>query len=152
MQVISINNQYATGFRRLIAFFIDHIALSTILSALLWSTFDWPFGFNDYDFIYNWQRWNFSLLGHNFLKELIIIIYYALMESSKYQATLGKIVMGIKVVNNNGQRLDFAKAALRNISKILSGLILGLGYVMIIFDDRKQGLHDKLAGTLVVKQ
>ncbi len=152
MQVISTNNQYASGFRRLIAFIIDHVALSSILSVLLWRTFDWPFGYDGYDIFDNWGHWSFNIISHNFIKEAIIIIYYALMESSKYQATFGKIVMGIKVVNNTGQRLDFAKAALRNISKILSGLILGLGYVMIVFDDRKQGLHDKLADTFVVKQ
>lgn len=74
------------------------------------------------------------------------------MESSKYQATVGKIVMGIKVVNKNGQGLDFSKAMLRNLSKILSAIIMGIGYIMIIFDDRKQGLHDKIADTFVVKQ
>ena len=73
------------------------------------------------------------------------------MESSKYQATLGKMAMGIKVVNYNGQRLDFTKALLRNLSKFLSAFILGIGYIMIIFDDRKQGLHDKIADTFVVK-
>lgn len=73
------------------------------------------------------------------------------MESSRYQGTLGKIVMGIKVVDHNNQRLEFPRALLRNLSKILSGFLLGLGYIMIIFDDRKQGLHDKIADTFVVK-
>jgi len=152
MQVISYNNQYASGFRRLIAFIIDHMAVGAVLSALTWQFFDWPWGWGDYDYPFAWHNWNFHIVSHNFLKETLIIIYYALMESSKYQATLGKIVMGIKVVNNNGQRLDFSKALLRNISKILSALIIGIGYIMIIFDDRKQGLHDKIADTFVVKQ
>jgi uncharacterized RDD family membrane protein YckC len=60
--------------------------------------------------------------------------------------------MGIKVVNKNNQPLDFSKALLRNLSKLLSAFILGIGYIMIIFDDRKQGLHDKIADTFVVKQ
>ena len=154
MQVISYNNQYASGFKRLIAFFIDHIAVGAVLSVLAWPLLGWPLDFGDYNFPFDWNDWhlNFSLLSHKFLKETFIIIYYALMESSKYQATLGKIVMGIKVVNKDGQRLDFSKALLRNLSKILSALIMGIGYIMIIFDDRKQGLHDKIADTFVVKQ
>ena len=153
MQVISVNNQYSSGMRRLVAFFIDHLLLSTILGALLWQIWDWPLGIDDYNFPYHWHNlnWTFTFWGHNFLKEIFIIIYYALMESSKYQATVGKIVMGIKVVNKQGQGLDFSKALLRNLSKILSAFILGIGYIMIIFDDRKQGLHDKIADTFVVK-
>ena len=150
MQVISVNNQYSSGMRRLGAFIIDHMLIGAVLSAVAWQIFDWPFGFDDYT--WQWDRWNLGIASHNFLKETIIIIYYALMESSKYQATLGKIVLGIKVVNKNGQGLDFSKALLRNLSKLLSAFILGIGYIMIIFDDLKQGLHDKIADTFVVKQ
>ncbi len=154
MQVISINNQYSSGMRRLGAFFIDHLVIKVVLGAFFWQIFDWPFDYDWFNYPFEWNDWNFNfrLMSHNFLKEVIIIIYYALMESSKYQATLGKIVMGIKVVNKDGQRLDLPKALLRNLSKILSALILGIGYIMIIFDDRKQGLHDKIADTFVVKQ
>ena len=88
---------------------------------------------------------------HNLLREGVLIIYYSLMESSKYQGTLGKIIMGIRVTGLNQERITLGKAILRNLSKILSGLIFGIGYIMIIFDTRKQGLHDKIADTLVVK-
>lgn len=154
MQVISVNNNYSSAMRRLAAFFLDHIIVGAVLSALAWQLWDWPSGFDGFNFPFMWHdwNWNFSILSHNLLKETLIIIYYALMESSKYQATLGKIVMGIKVVNKDGRGLDFSKALLRNLSKILSGLIIGIGYIMIIFDDRKQGLHDKIADTFVVKQ
>lgn len=154
MQVISYNNRYSSGFRRLIAFFIDHIAIGTVLSLLTWQIFDWPFGFGDWAYIYSWDTWNFKLglLSQKFFKEALIILYYAFMESSKFQATLGKMVMGIRVVSNTGQKIDFSKALLRNLSKILSALILGIGYIMIVFDSRKQGLHDKIADTFVVKQ
>lgn len=89
---------------------------------------------------------------HSLIREIIFITYYVLMESSKYQGTLGKIALGMKVVDKNGMRIDLSKAILRNLSKILSALILGIGYFMIIFDDRKQGLHDKIADTFVVKR
>ena len=154
MQVISVNNQYSSGFKRLIAFFIDHIAIGALVSIALWPLWGFPFEFEN---LHRFRLYNTDLITgglsiHNLLRETFIIIYYALMESSKYQATLGKIVIGIKVVNNNGQRLDFSKTLLRNLSKILSAFILGIGYIMIIFDDRKQGLHDKIADTFVVKQ
>lgn len=154
MQVISYNNRYASGFRRLIAFFIDHLAIGTVLSILTWQMFDWPFRLGGWSDMYHWDTWDtsFGLLSQNFFKEALIILYYAFMESSKYQATLGKMVLGLRVVGHTGQKIDFSKALLRNLSKILSALILGIGYIMIIFDSRKQGLHDKIADTFVVRQ
>ena len=154
MQVISVNNNYSSAMRRLAAFIIDHLLIGAVISALAWQLWEWPSGLDDFNFPFMWNDWdlNFSLLSHSFLKETLIIIYYAVMESSRYRATFGKIVMGIKVVNKNGQGVDFSKALLRNLSKILSGLILGIGYIMIVFDDRKQGLHDKIADTFVVRQ
>jgi uncharacterized RDD family membrane protein YckC len=78
-------------------------------------------------------------------------IYEAGMESSKYQATLGKMALGMKVTDLNGYRISFARATGRRFAKILSGMILFIGYIMVAFTERKQGLHDMLAGTLVVK-
>ena len=82
----------------------------------------------------------------------IRIIYGALMESSKYQATVGKLAMGIYVTDTNGSRLSFLKAFLRHIGKILSGWILFIGYIMAAFTDKKQALHDYLASSIVVKK
>jgi uncharacterized RDD family membrane protein YckC len=78
-------------------------------------------------------------------------LYYALMESSAKQATLGKMAMGIIVTDLEGSRIGFGKATGRYFAKILSALILGIGFLMVAFTQRKQGLHDILAGTLVVK-
>jgi uncharacterized RDD family membrane protein YckC len=79
-------------------------------------------------------------------------LYEALMESSSYQATLGKLAVGIKVCDMYGRRISFARATGRHFGKILSGLILLIGYIMAAFTERKQALHDIMAGTLVVKQ
>ncbi|MEP7128319.1 MAG: RDD family protein [Chitinophagales bacterium] len=79
-------------------------------------------------------------------------LYYSLMESSHRQATLGKSALGIKVTDLNGNRISFLNATGRYFGKILSGLIFGIGYIMIIFTEKKQGLHDILAGTLVVRK
>lgn len=76
--------------------------------------------------------------------------YFALMECSRYQATLGKMVFGIKVVDLQGQQISFARASGRFFAKYLSAFIMGIGFLMAAFTQRKQALHDMLAGTLVV--
>jgi uncharacterized RDD family membrane protein YckC len=78
-------------------------------------------------------------------------LYYALMESSKMQATLGKRALGIKVYTEEGQRLSFGRATARHFGKILSGLILGIGFIMAAFTEKKQALHDIMAKTVLVK-
>ena len=78
-------------------------------------------------------------------------LYYALMESSAKQATVGKMALGIIVTDLEGRRIGFGKATGRHFAKILSALILGIGFLMVAFTQRKQGLHDILAGTLVVR-
>ena len=71
------------------------------------------------------------------------------MESSSRQATLGKMGVGIKVGNANGQRITFVNALGRYLGKILSTLTLLIGFMMAGWDSKKQALHDKLASTYV---
>jgi uncharacterized RDD family membrane protein YckC len=78
-------------------------------------------------------------------------LYHALLESSSWQGTVGKKAVGIVVADMNGERISFARATGRYFAKILSGLILLIGFFMIGWTERKQGLHDMLAGTLVYK-
>lgn len=79
-------------------------------------------------------------------------LYSALMESSKSQATIGKQALGLKVTDANGQRISFARATGRHFSKFVSSMILLIGYLMVAFTEKKQGLHDIMAATLVVKK
>jgi hypothetical protein len=72
------------------------------------------------------------------------------MESSDWQATLGKRAMGIKVVDEYGNRIGFGRATGRYYSKIVSTIIFSVGYMMAGWTERKQGLHDKMAGAFVV--
>ena len=81
---------------------------------------------------------------------LIGWLYSALLESSPNQATVGKMALGIKVTDLDGERISFGRATGRHFGKILSFLILCIGYLMVAFTERKQGLHDLMAGTLVV--
>ncbi|MGH9775685.1 MAG: RDD family protein [Candidatus Acidiferrales bacterium] len=79
-------------------------------------------------------------------------LYFALCESSSWQATLGKKAMGLTVTDMNGRRISFGKATGRFFGKIISGMILYIGFIMAGFTEKKQALHDMLAGTLVMKR
>jgi uncharacterized RDD family membrane protein YckC len=78
-------------------------------------------------------------------------LYFSLQESSERQATPGKRVMGIKVVDLAGRRISFGRATGRYFAKILSGLICDIGFILAGFTERKQALHDLIASTLVVR-
>ncbi len=85
------------------------------------------------------------------LAGLSIWLYEALMTSSSKQGTLGKMALGMKVTDLRGARISFARATGRFFAKILSGMILNIGYIMAGFTERKQALHDMIAGTLVLR-
>jgi uncharacterized RDD family membrane protein YckC len=72
------------------------------------------------------------------------------MESSKRQATFGKMAMNIIVVDIRGDKISFLKAIERSLAKMISGLIIGIGFIMIEFTKKKQGLHDIMIDTLVI--
>jgi uncharacterized RDD family membrane protein YckC len=74
-----------------------------------------------------------------------------MMESMK-GATIGKMALGIKVTDLNGERITFGRATGRYFGKILSGLTLCIGYIIAGFSQQKQALHDILAKTLVVNK
>jgi uncharacterized RDD family membrane protein YckC len=83
---------------------------------------------------------------------IIQVLYYTFLESSKLQGSIGKLAMGIKVTDMEGQRISIGKAFLRSIGKLISQTIMYIGYIMAAFTEKKQGLHDIIAGTLVVKK
>ena len=67
------------------------------------------------------------------------------------QATVGKMVMGLKVTDMNGKKLGFWKASIRHFGKYISGMLLGLGYALALFTSRRQALHDIFAEAIVVE-
>ena len=78
-------------------------------------------------------------------------LYYALLESSEAQATLGKRAVRLRVTDLDGDRISFGRATGRYFGKILSGLVFMIGYIMALFTERKQALHDIIAGTIVLR-
>ena len=78
-------------------------------------------------------------------------LYHAVLESSGRQATLGEMALKIKVTDLFDNRISFLRATARHFSKIVSTVILLIGFVMIAWTKKKQALHDKLAGCLVIR-
>jgi uncharacterized RDD family membrane protein YckC len=121
---------------RFVAYLIDGFILGIIrwIVALF-------FGFGSMGF-----GWDLIWFG-----SLFSFIYFVLMESSANQASIGKQLMRIKVVDENGQRMDLSKSIIRNLMKMVSAAILLIGFIMVIFDERKRALHDMVAHTFVVE-
>jgi uncharacterized RDD family membrane protein YckC len=84
------------------------------------------------------------------LQIAIGVAYYALMHSSSWQATLGKRAFGIKVTTLDGARISIGRGVGRYFATWLSGLVFGIGFLLAAFTERKQALHDMVAGTVVV--
>jgi uncharacterized RDD family membrane protein YckC len=135
--------EYAGFFRRFGAAFLDGIITNvlSVIAAL-------PIGF-----AIGAQGGDPGIAGAigQLLSVVIGWLYYAFMESSSTQATLGKMALGMKVVDLYGHPVSFGRASGRHFAKIPSAMIFGLGYFMQPFTEKKQALHDKLAGCLVIK-
>lgn len=82
----------------------------------------------------------------------VLIAYWALMEGSRYRASIGKMAMGIQVSDCNGKRLTFLRALARNVSKFLSAFTFLIGFMMAGWTSKKQGLHDMVARCYVVQK
>lgn len=79
-------------------------------------------------------------------------LYFSLMESSAWQATVGKKTLGLEVTDLAGHRISFARATGRYFGKIISVIIFFIGFIMAGFTEKKQALHDMMAGTLVIRK
>ncbi len=98
----------------------------------------------DYEMLISIVSWIINIIG--------IWLYHALMESSRWQATPGKLALGIRVTDLNGHRISFGRATGRHCSKAISVITLGIGWIMAAFTEKKQALHDMMAGCLVINK
>ncbi len=136
--------KYAGFWIRVVAALIDGFLLMIVV---------WPF----YIYVLGISMSTMTIFSKSYFSMVLLglaigWLYSAGMESSKYQGTLGKMAVSIKVTDMNGKRISFGKATARFFSKYLSAVILYIGYFMIAFTKKKQGLHDLIANTLVVKK
>ncbi|MNJ53571.1 RDD family protein [compost metagenome] len=94
----------------------------------------------------------YIILTHLILITTLNWSYCCSMESSKYQATIGKRLLGVMVVDQDYERITFARASTRYWAKLLSGLVLGFGFFVAFSHEKRQALHDRMAGTYVVNK
>jgi len=149
--------RYAGFWRRFVAHIIDQLILGVVafmvfLPGLALLGFGIGAGIMDEDA--SAMGFIVAAIAAYFTAILVIVVlqwlYYALMESSNKQATLGKLALGIIVTDMDGRRVTFGRATGRYFGKFLSGLILSIGYIMAGFTEKKQALHDLIASCLVV--
>lgn len=129
---------YAGFWRRVVAFSIDEIAImAAILLILL------PFMSNE------------SLATIGAVVALVFMFgYFPVMHSSALQATLGKLLLGVKVTDREGNRIGIGRSLGRLLGMVFvsSVFTLGVGYLLAGVTERRRALHDMIAGTLVVRR
>ena len=89
---------------------------------------------------------------HSAVRTVIDWLYFALMESSKFKGTLGKMALGLVVTDMAGQPIVFGRATGRYFGKYISVITLCIGYMMAGWTQQKQALHDIMAGCLVLRK
>jgi uncharacterized RDD family membrane protein YckC len=131
---------YAGFWRRAGARCIDVIVLQSMAVILVWLL------------AAGGQYWLFAEHGIFFalFYALIVTLYYACLCSSQFQATVGHQVMGIMVSTLGGDRISFRCGVARALGNWLNMLIAGSGYLMALFTEKHQALHDKIADTVVI--
>ncbi len=90
--------------------------------------------------------------GGVLLNIAVSVLYDVILLTLLNGRTIGKVLLGVRVVGANGERITFGKALVRSLMKIVSIYVLFLGCLWVIWDGRKQGWHDKVASTLVVRR
>lgn len=160
---LNMNTNYAGFLQRLVAIIIDAIIIGVVQSfvfvpILAAVGLGFASGAEDMDFSDPDQAAGLigtimAAAGGLWILAMIIqVLYFTFMESSKMQATIGKLALGLKVTDLEGNKLDFTKALVRNLSRIVSNLTMLIGYIIAAFTEKKQALHDIIAGTLVLKK
>lgn len=150
--IINTFTEYAGFWRRLAATVLDTLWITGLISFLLVLRYGSDFlsvlsdfSLSDSSALLEEFGWPVFLIN-DLLPALLIIFFWM-----KYQATPGKLLFDCDVVDAcTGSPLTLAQTILRYLGYFISALPLGLGFLWIIWDKRKQGWHDKIAGTVVV--
>ena len=165
MEVLNSENQkpvrYAGFWLRFVAYIIDDLILCFVgffislpfIGSIIFNAFQIADAGN-YD-----DRMFFGIagiVGAVFLWIIASIVvgwlYFSLMEASKHQGTLGKMALGLKVTDMDGNQISFGRASGRYFGKIISGMIFMIGYILAGLTEKKQALHDIIANCLVIRK
>jgi len=146
---------YAGFWKRFVAYLLDQIIISIVAIFIIIPFFAMiGFSFFSSDFEVS-EELVFTIITAYFSFIILAVaaewLYFALMESMK-GATIGKMALGIIVTDLQGNRISFGRATGRYFGKIISSLTLCIGYIMAGFTQRKQALHDMIAGCLVINK
>lgn len=157
---------YAGFWARFAAYFIDGAVMALFLNAVYWMSHQQLCNYLESnpdlarlltketsEYSLNYKAVNKLMYYVGSLQSLLFgWAYFAGMESSSLRGTISKLAIGAYVTDLDGNRISFAQATGRYFGKIVSGLLLGIGYIMAGTTDRKQALHDKMADCLVMKK
>ena len=150
--VVRPTSEYGGFWRRVLAFIVDGLIIGAIMLP-----FGIGLGLAHLAAAFSHEDVTSDMLASMFAASMMVWLirvvvswlYGAGFESSRFQATPGKMLVRVKVTDLEGGRISFARATGRQVGKWVSGIILGIGYLLVAFTDRKQGLHDMIASTLV---
>jgi len=148
--------EYAGFWRRMVAMLIDIFALAVICSLIIlvstpfrWIGFEGLWGSTDVLNEPVWRAVPYVIAG-NVISLLVSVSYFVGFWIWRGQ-TPGKMLLGIKVVRQDGSRLNIGTALLRCLGYVVSTAVVFIGFIWIAFDSRKQGFHDNMAETYVVR-
>ena len=127
---------YAGFWRRVAAYLVDSTLLGVAAALILL-----PLSINEY----------LAAIG-TVIVLVLFFGYFVVMQASALQATVGKLLLGIKVTDRSGNRIGIGRSLGRLLGMFVSSFILGIGYLLAGVTERRQALHDMIAGTLVVRR
>ena len=135
-------NFYAGFWIRFVAYLIDMIVIYAISSLL-----------NTFSFGLLNKQLDFPILGEESLSYVIVMFVYFISMTYFFSQTLGKMIMKIKVETNKGEKLSLADVVYRElVGRLLTIFLVYLPYLALVFTNKKKGLHDFIADTVVVKE
>ena len=146
--------QYASFWQRFLASLIDLLIVLVIQCVLLI-----PFiGIMGYEMSFNelgdLRKGTILILSFGLYLTFMLIswLYFALFHASLNHATIGKMIVGIKLCHAHRRDLSFSRMSLRYVSQYMSFSILLIGFIMAAFTPKRQALHDFIANTIVIKK
>ena len=140
--MILSNNFYAGFWTRFVAYLIDMIVIYAISSLL-----------NTFSFGLLNKRLDFPILGEESLSYVIVMFTYFITMTYFFSQTLGKMIMKIKVETNKGDKLGLMDVVYREVvGRLLTIFLVYIPYLAVAFTNKKKGLHDYIADTVVVKE